>query len=77
MSLQDDVYAARRDLEHVERAVARLRAELDALTRRLPPGVVPSQARPPEDVIHVPDAPYDPALWRDVDDEGIGRREVT
>ncbi|TWF93425.1 hypothetical protein [Saccharopolyspora dendranthemae] len=25
-----------------------------------------------DDVVIVPDTPYDPSLWRDVDDEGLG-----
>ncbi|MDR7302957.1 thioesterase [Haloactinomyces albus] len=28
-----------------------------------------------QDVVEVPDTPYDPSLWRDVDDEGVGGRQ--
>lgn len=35
--------------------------------------ITPQQRRAPEhDVVVVPDTPYDPALWRDADDEGVG-----
>ncbi|RCW42877.1 hypothetical protein DFQ14_108137 [Halopolyspora algeriensis] len=27
------------------------------------------------EVVEVPDTPYDPSLWRDVDDEGVGGRQ--
>ncbi|MGP4020127.1 hypothetical protein [Saccharopolyspora sp. 5N708] len=39
--------------------------------------VLPAQRRStesPQDVVIVPDTPYDPSLWRDADDEGLGGR---
>ncbi|SFQ33895.1 hypothetical protein SAMN05421810_106190 [Amycolatopsis arida] len=35
---------------------------------------VPAQPKPVDraNVVVVPDTPYDPALWRDADDEGVG-----
>ncbi|MGW3471848.1 hypothetical protein ACWDKQ_26055 [Saccharopolyspora sp. NPDC000995] len=38
-------------------------------------GTLPIQRRSTEsteDVVIVPDTPYDPSLWRDADDEGLG-----
>ncbi|GAA4870340.1 hypothetical protein [Saccharopolyspora cebuensis] len=35
---------------------------------------VPRRSVEAEDVVLVPDTPYDPELWRDADDEGIGGR---
>ncbi|MER7010813.1 hypothetical protein ABT324_05220 [Saccharopolyspora sp. NPDC000359] len=37
---------------------------------------MPAQRRGAEsdDVVVVPDTPYDPSLWRDADDEGLGGR---
>ncbi|OLR95190.1 hypothetical protein [Actinokineospora bangkokensis] len=35
--------------------------------------VAPAPRGPVElDVVHIPDTPYDPALWHGADDEGVG-----
>ncbi|MGW1682631.1 hypothetical protein [Saccharopolyspora sp. NPDC002376] len=38
--------------------------------------VMPAQRRgiESEEVVVVPDTPYDPSLWQDADDEGLGGR---
>lgn len=38
------------------------------------PSALPAQRRgtESEEIVMVPDTPYDPSLWRDADDEGLG-----
>ena len=57
-----DVRRVRTDLVHLRESLALLR---DAAT-----GPVPG----PRAMVDVPDTPYDPSMWRDADDEGIGCR---
>ncbi|WP_197322071.1 hypothetical protein [Saccharomonospora sp. NB11] len=38
---------------------------------KLPPVPTQSTGSPPE-VVKIPDTPYDPALWKGADDEGVG-----
>ena len=57
-----DVRRVRTDLVHLRESLALLR---DAATATAP--------RPPA-MVDVPDTPYDPSMWRDADDEGIGCR---
>ncbi|WP_425358834.1 hypothetical protein [Actinosynnema mirum] len=73
-----------RALGELRRCISTLRSHHgDNVTiRRLANGVerleidaaeLPARGRPVAgEVVYVPDTPYDPALWRDVDDEGIG-----
>lgn len=60
-----DASAVRRLLNDVERL------DIDVAEFE---GPVPEQPKPrtPEQVVKIPDAPYDPALWRGADDEGVG-----
>jgi hypothetical protein len=59
-------------------AVRRLANDVDRLDidagdlDQAPP--VPPQAKPADrsNVVVVPDTPYDPSLWQDADDEGVG-----
>ncbi|MDI3403565.1 hypothetical protein [Streptomyces cavernicola] len=88
MSLQDDLTAVQRCLDELVRSVGRLeqhvgggvdlrrvRTDTDhlrdslALLREAAPELA---SRPRPEVIHIPDQPYDRALWSDVDDEGLG-----
>ncbi|MFF3749745.1 hypothetical protein ACFYYH_04680 [Streptomyces sp. NPDC002018] len=69
MSLQDDVTAVRRCLDELVRTVGRLEQSL-AQARE-------SEIRAPsagrvDDLVTIPDTPYDSALWTDSDDEGLG-----
>ncbi len=51
------------------------RLEIDAadLSTAAPPPVQRGRAGSDRrEVVEVPDTPYDPSLWRDVDDEGVG-----
>ncbi|MEZ0066174.1 hypothetical protein ABIA32_002183 [Streptacidiphilus sp. MAP12-20] len=67
---------AHRRLEELDRAVDATRLALSRLRDCLPPPGLPEQhpAEPGRAVIEIPDTPYDPAMWQDAEDEGIGRR---
>lgn len=60
-----DASAVRRLLNDVERL------DIDVAEFDTP---IPAQPKPrtPDDVVKIPDTPYDPALWRGADDEGVG-----
>lgn len=62
-----DVAAMRRISNDVERLDIDL-AELSAVAPAPRSGSEPTAG----ETVVVPDTPYDPALWRDVDDEGVG-----
>jgi hypothetical protein len=57
------------DMRRVTDDVARLATSLAVLTENAPPPVA-GPASPDLEVI--PDAEYDPAFWRDAEDEGLG-----
>ncbi|MFC1417452.1 hypothetical protein [Streptacidiphilus cavernicola] len=57
-----DVRRVRTDLVHLRESLALLSAAAA--------GPVPG----PRAMVDVPDTPYDPSMWRDADDEGIGCR---
>ena len=69
MSLQDDLTAVRRCLDDLVRTVGRLEQSLGQL-----PGTEsrPQSACRADDLVTIPDTPYDSALWTDSDDEGLG-----
>ncbi|MFR9732010.1 hypothetical protein ACL03H_22525 [Saccharopolyspora sp. MS10] len=62
-----DAAAVRRLSNDVERLEIDL-AELSALP-------APRSEPSGRETVLVPDTPYDPALWRDADDEGVGGRQ--
>ncbi len=65
-----DVPALRRvsnDLERLDIDIAELSAAMPEPRR--------SAEYANEDMVIVPDTPYDPSLWRDADDEGVGGRQ--
>lgn len=90
MSLNDDLTAVQRCLDDLTRSVARLEQQVGtgsleirrvrsdtahlreslALLRDTAPRELPR----PEMVV-IPDAPYNSALWADADDEGLGARD--
>ncbi|MFD5034246.1 hypothetical protein ACFVWX_27330 [Streptomyces sp. NPDC058220] len=72
MSLQDDLTAVRRCLDDLVRTVGRLEQSL-ALQREN--DVRPQSAGRADDLVTIPDTPYDSALWTDSDDEGLGVRD--
>ncbi|MFI8961040.1 hypothetical protein ACIGO8_02910 [Streptomyces sp. NPDC053493] len=71
MSLQDDLAAVKRRLHDLEQTVEQL--ERRAGTERAAP-TAPPRGRA-ENVVTIPDAPYDSGLWTDTDDEGLGARD--
>jgi hypothetical protein len=60
---------AHRRLAELDRAVDETRLALARLRACLPQSGVPEQCAP---LIEVPDTQYDPAMWHDAEDEGIG-----
>ncbi|MFF8815261.1 hypothetical protein [Streptomyces pactum] len=88
MSFHDDVTAAQRCLDDLDRAVTRLeqrvgsaldirriRCDSDHLRQSLAllREVAPA-AGPGPQLVTIPDTPYDSTLWADADDEGLGAR---
>ncbi|MGW1884060.1 hypothetical protein [Streptomyces sp. NPDC001970] len=72
MSMQDELTDVKRRLDDLARTVERLERNL-AQTRE-----DATRARPvgrPEDLVTIPDTPYDSSLWTDADDEGLGARD--
>lgn len=69
-SLQDDMAAVKRCLEDLVRTVGQLERSI-AEERGAPP---PPASRP-ENLVTIPDTPYDSGLWTDSDDEGLGARD--
>jgi hypothetical protein len=59
-----DMRRVRADADHLRESVALLREAASS----------PSTPRKPE-LVTIPDTPYDPALWIDTDDEGLGARD--
>jgi len=59
-----DMRRVRADADHLRESVALLREATST----------PSAPRKPE-LVTIPDTPYDPALWIDTDDEGLGARD--
>ncbi|MEZ0091111.1 hypothetical protein [Streptacidiphilus sp. EB129] len=63
------------DVRRVRADLAHLRESFDVLCASSTGSTAPTvRVRPGPDVIEIPDTPYDPAMWHDADDEGIGCR---
>ncbi|MEU7313516.1 hypothetical protein [Streptomyces sp. NPDC007083] len=91
MSLHDELTAAQRFLDDLARCVGRLekhvgtgleirrvRSDTEHLKESLSllrATAPPPRAEPPAEMVTIPDQPYDPGLWTDVDDEGLGARD--
>jgi hypothetical protein len=90
VSLKDDLTAAERALESLDRAtdrlrvqigdtvdIRRVRADLERLHESLELLRLAHRSDPhptrPDGIVQIPDTPYDPTLWQDVGDEGVGR----
>lgn len=60
-------------VRRIDNDLERLEIDVSELSTAAPP---PAQrgrvSRDQREVVEVPDTPYDPSLWRDVDDEGVG-----
>jgi hypothetical protein len=72
MSLQDDLTAVRRCLDDLVRTVGRLELSLAQVREG---ESRPQSAGRADDLVIIPDTPYDSALWTDSDDEGLGVRD--
>jgi hypothetical protein len=71
MSLHDDLTAVRRRLNELVHTVDQLEQRL--LEQSGSPTSDPSAVRA-DDLVPIPDTPYDHTLWTDSDDEGLGVR---
>lgn len=70
------------DMRRVRTDADHLRESLELLGAGIPVGPGPAREAPPRGVaqpplILVPDVPYDPALWRGAEDEGLGNQGRT
>ncbi|MET9373378.1 hypothetical protein ABZX98_04380 [Streptomyces sp. NPDC002992] len=78
MSLQEDVAAVKRCLDDLVRTVGQLERSI-AAERGAPSPLSPdrpARPTPPENVVTIPDTPYEGGLWgSDTDDEGLGARD--
>jgi hypothetical protein len=63
-----DVRRVRADLDHLRESLALLQE----LQQAADTGARAAVAAP--QLVEIPDTPYDPSLWRDAGDEGIGSR---
>ncbi|RDG39223.1 hypothetical protein [Streptomyces corynorhini] len=79
MSLQDEMTAVRRRLDDLVRTVERLERDLPGAAGSEPPGAgsEPRSGAPAhaQELVTIPDTPYDSTLWTDSDDEGLGVRD--
>ncbi|MFF3287864.1 hypothetical protein [Streptomyces sp. NPDC003023] len=77
MSQQEDLSAVQSRIDELVRRVGQLEQTVDQLRAT---GPVPATAAAPAakvrtELVTIPDAPYDNALWTDSDDEGLGVRD--
>ncbi|MFD3487373.1 hypothetical protein ACIBBB_17160 [Streptomyces sp. NPDC051217] len=76
MSQPEDLTAVHRRIDELVQRVADLERTVDRLNEAVP--AAPSRPAPKDrrpDVVTIPDAPYNAALWTDSDDEGLGLRD--
>lgn len=59
------------DVQRLRDDVARLADDIDLLARGAGAGAQDRSGAPGE-IVFIPDTEYDPSLWADADDEGIG-----
>jgi hypothetical protein len=75
MSQQEDLTAIKQRLDELVQRVGELERTVDQLRGTGPvTAAEPKQADRPE-LVTIPDAPYNHALWTDSDDEGLGARD--
>jgi hypothetical protein len=72
MSLQDEMAAVKRRLDDLTSTVERLERSLAHPEER---GFPPQRPDRAEDLVIIPDTPYNNTLWTDSDDEGLGVRD--
>ena len=71
MSFQDDLAAVRRCLDDLVRTVDRLEQHYAQEGGDRPGSPAADRG---DDVVGIPETPYDSTLWTDSDDEGLGVR---
>ena len=64
------------DVQRIRDDVARLADDLDLLARGAGVGDS-SRTGAPGEIVFIPDDDYDPTLWSDVEDEGVGPRRTS
>jgi hypothetical protein len=73
---QEDLAAVQRRLDELVRRVGQLEQTVDQLRGSRPlAGTAAPAAKARTELVTIPDAPYDNALWTDSDDEGLGVRD--
>lgn len=76
MSHQEELAAVQSRLDELVRRVGQLEQTVDRLRASGPPAAPAAPAAPVRtELVTIPDAPYDNALWTDSDDEGLGVRD--
>ncbi|WP_381794426.1 hypothetical protein [Streptomyces niveus] len=75
MSQPEDLTAVHRRIDELVQRVADLERTVGRLNEAVP--ATPSRPAPKDrpEVVTIPDAPYNAALWTDSDDEGLGLRD--
>ncbi len=72
-----EVRRVRTDLDHLRESLALLCESVAAAgpgaDPAAPPGI-PAMTGVALEIVRIPDTPYDPEMWRGIDDEGIGCR---
>ena len=63
-----DIVEVRHDTEH-------LRDSLELLRRTVRNGGTGGSGPKQPEIVPVPDTPYDPSLWNDAEDEGLGAKD--
>lgn len=58
------------DLARLRDDVARVAADLNLVARAA--GLSQAAEAQPGEIVYIPDEDYDPSLWRDADEEGLG-----
>ncbi|MGW0773283.1 hypothetical protein ACWGI0_15040 [Streptomyces sp. NPDC054802] len=76
MSHQEELAAVQSRLDELVRRVGQLEQTVDRLHASGPAAAPAAPAAPVRtELVTIPDAPYDNALWTDSDDEGLGVRD--
>ncbi|WP_274561766.1 hypothetical protein [Streptomyces spiramyceticus] len=70
--LEQQIGSGSLEMRRVRTDAGHLRESL-ALLGEAAPNLPPTRERP--DLVPIPEAPYDSALWTDTDDEGLGARD--
>ncbi|MFZ5870339.1 MAG: hypothetical protein ACOYXW_07430 [Actinomycetota bacterium] len=60
------------DVERIEDDALRLESDVNLLRRSL--DIARTTPRDAGEIVYVPDRDYDPSLWSDAEDEGLGSR---